>query len=407
MSDLPSVMVPTGQIGRYEVSRPLGSGSFASVYLATDPRLDVEVAAKVLGDLHCGDPEIRERFIQEARLMRRVGSQHLVSVFDIDQTTNGQPFFVMEYLQRGTIADRLETFDYVQMVDIRRLINDLADGLGVMHEQGVVHRDVKPSNLLVRHTPGSFGSRLDSELLAADEVLVLADFGLAKDLSRQSTHLTVVGGTRAYMAPEQYDPAASVDHRADLHAASAVLFEVVTGVLPEFSDRVKESNFPQLLAELWVGMSESPEERHDSAEHWRSALLATLPEVETDDQLKPKKVRTLSSGRRSPGRLVGAVGFVLLAALAAVGYLMVAAGGSNGGPIIGVDEAVVGQELVYSADVAEGSTFVWVDPAGSQITNPYLSVTPTSPGVVSFQMIESTATGTDIVHPFEVSVNDR
>lgn len=95
MSDLPSVTVPTGQIGRYEVSRPLGSGSFASVYLATDPRLDVEVAAKVLGDLHCGDPEIRERFIQEARLMRRVGSQHLVSVFDIDQTTNGQPFFVI------------------------------------------------------------------------------------------------------------------------------------------------------------------------------------------------------------------------------------------------------------------------------------------------------------------------
>lgn len=176
------------QIGRYEVSRVLGAGAFATVWLGYDPGLDVPVAIKVLADNWSTNGDVRERFLAEARLLRRIDDPRVVRVFDIGvvgEPADSQPYFVMDYLPGGTLADRLGA-----------LSTDEALGFGVaaaaavqvLHDADVVHRDVKPSNLLL-------DSRSDPARL------VIADLGSAKSLA-EASGVTVTTGTPAYMAPE-------------------------------------------------------------------------------------------------------------------------------------------------------------------------------------------------------------
>ncbi len=170
------------RIGRYELVELLGTGSFAAVYRALDPALDTEVAIKVLADHHSAVPDIRERFIGEARLLRRLASDRLVAVHDIGEH-DGQPYLVMELVRGGTLAQRLDGRPATRE-QCRHLVDELAACMTAVLEGGVVHRDIKPSNVLIRPDPTGAPANAATPVLGAGERLVLADFGLARMVDR-------------------------------------------------------------------------------------------------------------------------------------------------------------------------------------------------------------------------------
>ncbi|MET9404975.1 serine/threonine-protein kinase [Streptomyces sp. NPDC002935] len=206
------------RIGRYRPERRLGAGGFGVVWLAHDDVLEATVAVKVLSENWVDRLDIRERFLAEARLLRRADSNRVVQVYDIGELSDGRPYFVMEYADGGTLADRIEAGP-LPVAEALRLTALAARGAGALHEAGIVHRDIKPSNVLLRTTPGG-----------ADRVL-LADLGLAKSLA-QASGLTLAAGSAGYTPPEQARPGSGIDARADVYSLGALGHHLVTGSVP-------------------------------------------------------------------------------------------------------------------------------------------------------------------------------
>lgn len=194
----------------------LGSGGFATVWLYRDDQLDSLVAVKALADNWSERVDIRERFLEEARILRRADSDHVVRVYDIGETADRIPYFVMTYADLGTVADLIGEETALDVDETVDLIEQAADGLSVLHAHGIIHRDIKPQNLLLR-TDGQRGRRL-----------LIADLGVAKAML-QASGITQVVGTPAYMAPEQVHMASRLDGRADVHALGAVAYHLLTG----------------------------------------------------------------------------------------------------------------------------------------------------------------------------------
>ena len=205
-----------GFIGRYPVSHRLGAGAFATVWLGRDTDFDVDVAIKVLADNWAADPGIRERFVTEAKFLRRIRDRRVVHVYDIGTLDDGRPFFVMDYLDAGSLEDLRRTG--VAPSEALRLCAEAARGLEVLHRHHLVHRDVTPGNLLLAGRPD--GSR----------AVVVADLGVARSVLDSSAGAMVVG-TPSYMAPEQAGSGA-VDPRADVYALCAVAYALLTGAPP-------------------------------------------------------------------------------------------------------------------------------------------------------------------------------
>ena len=275
-------------LGRYRVERLLGAGTFATVHLGWDEALDVAVAIKILGENWAFDPETRGRFISEAQLLRRVDGTRVVRVHDIGQAPSGQPYFVMDYCDRGTLEERLAgaagTGAVVTAEDAREVVRLLAAGMAEVHRLGVAHRDLKPSNLLLTstHRQGEPDPARPYSVVAADERLLISDLGLARDLMGP-TRLTAVVGTPGYMAPEQRDPSFRVDGRADIYAATAILHRIVSGVAPPAEGWSPEQwpagQVPDTLHELFRrGLCADPAGRVATAEEW--GLLAELALVD-------------------------------------------------------------------------------------------------------------------------------
>ncbi|MEW2314604.1 serine/threonine-protein kinase [Streptomyces bauhiniae] len=206
------------RIGRYRLQQRLGSGAFATVWLAHDDELDALVAVKVLADNWSHRLDVRERFLSEARLLRRAGSSRVVQVYDIGELDDGRPYFVMEYADGGTLAD-LGAGGPLPVPEALELTALAARGAAALHEAGIVHRDIKPTNLLLRTAPDG-GRRL-----------LLADLGLAKSLA-QASALTLAAGSAGYQPPEQAEPGAGIDERADVYSLGAVGYELLTGTVP-------------------------------------------------------------------------------------------------------------------------------------------------------------------------------
>jgi eukaryotic-like serine/threonine-protein kinase len=202
-------------IGRYRVERRLGSGAFATVWLAEDDVLESWVAIKVLADNWAHHPDVRARFEQEAQVLRRADSERLVRIHDFGELPDGRPYQVMTYAAGGTLAERLSDGP-LPIRTALRVAADIARATTDLHSSGVLHRDLKPSNVL-------FGS-----VRGAESVLV-ADLGLAKEIAHASG-FTVVAGTPGYMAPEQHLPGGGIDVRADVHAIGAMAYQMLTGV---------------------------------------------------------------------------------------------------------------------------------------------------------------------------------
>lgn len=257
-------------IGRYPVIRRLGSGAFATVWLARDTEFDVDVAIKVLADNWAADPAIRERFTTEAKLLRRIRDRRVVHVYDIGTLDDGRPYFVMDHLDGGTLEDLRRTG--VPPAEALRLCAEAARGLEVLHRHHVVHRDVTPGNLLLGHRPD--GSR----------TVVVADLGVARSVVDSSAGAMIVG-TPSSMAPEQASGGA-VDARADVYALCVVAYALLSGEPPfpvrtvaDLTGRPADATAPPLAGRLGApatldglfrsGLATDPHQRPPSA-----ALLA-------------------------------------------------------------------------------------------------------------------------------------
>src|SRR5689334_25270975 len=148
------------RLGRYAVRRRIGSGGFATVWLAYDEQLDSPVAVKVLADNWTEDHQIRQRFVEEGRYLRKVESPHVVNVYDAGELDDGRPYLVMSYADQGTLADRLDTGG-LPREEALEVIRQVGLGLTALHQRAVVHRDIKPANVLFRTVEGPEGDSGD------------------------------------------------------------------------------------------------------------------------------------------------------------------------------------------------------------------------------------------------------
>jgi len=205
------------KLGRYELVRVLGKGAMGVVYEGRDPNLDRSVALKTImvDDLSPdAAAEYETRFRTEARSAARLQHPNIVSVYDSDRD-GGTAFLVMEYVQGRDLKQRLDGGERPSLGEALRLLGDLLSALDFAHRQGIVHRDVKPANLLVE----------------ADGRLKLTDFGVARIAGEATRTQGSMIGTLKYMAPEQIQ-GLKVDARADLFSAGVVAYQLLTGVRP-------------------------------------------------------------------------------------------------------------------------------------------------------------------------------
>jgi serine/threonine-protein kinase len=210
----------TDQIGRYQILSELGRGSMGQVYLALDPNIDRRVALKVyLPALRVSAKERRElrrRFVLEAKAAGRVEHPGIVTIFDADtDLATDLSYIAMEWIDGRSLQEVLAETGPLSTRRTLEIVEQVAVALGAAHRQGLVHRDVKPGNILC----------------GRDGVIKVTDFGIAKLASMSITHSNWIPGSPFYMSPEQLRNE-DVDHRSDIYSLGAVLYECLTGMVP-------------------------------------------------------------------------------------------------------------------------------------------------------------------------------
>jgi len=314
----------TGELvaGRFRVERPLGHGAMATVDLARDVELDRHVALKRLAENRARDDELRRRFVREARLAARLADPHVVRVYDVGDDGD-RPFIAMEYVEGETLAELVRRRGMLPVDEAVGLGIQLCHGLAAVHRAGLVHRDVKPQNLLLR----------------TDGQLKLGDFGIA--FGADGTRLTVAGtvlGTAAYLAPEQAR-GEEVTASADIYAAGAVLYELLTGGPVRRSSTLAElaqvpeigppAGVPPAVGRVVAGcLAAEPEDRPPSAADVAHELAAALADATT--VALPERPPRRRAGRRHRLR-ARTLSLVVAAVLAIAGGTAAAIATSVGG----------------------------------------------------------------------------
>jgi eukaryotic-like serine/threonine-protein kinase len=263
--------------GRYRLDGRLGSGGMSTVHLAVDARLERRVAVKLLAEHLVDDPNFVARFQREAQAAARLVHPNIVQVFDsgLDETT-GQHFIVMEYIEGQSCAQILRDDGWVEVDEALSIIEQACDGLDYAHRHGVVHRDVKPGNLL----------------RSREGIVKLADFGIAKAAEQSSiTQVGSVLGTAAYLAPEQAR-GEEAGARADLYALGVVAYQLLSGRLPYEATSLTELALkqqreappaldtlvaavtPELADAVAIALALDPRDRYASAREMGEALNA-------------------------------------------------------------------------------------------------------------------------------------
>lgn len=278
------------RIDRYQLERLLGAGGFGSVYRARHVHTDAHVALKLLKKSLGADQQMIERFLREARAAASVGSEHIVRVTDAGLTPDGQAFLALEFLD-GCDLKELATRDApLPHQRVAMLVLQVLDALAAAHQKGIVHRDMKPANVFVVRRTDERGTERD--------FVKLLDFGISKMHGDAGTSgLTMTGvamGTPAYMAPEQFFDARSVDARADLYSVAAMLYELLSGRLPFDAESYahlivkvrteQPAPLHQLVADVplplaqvvMVGLAKEPHQRWQSAKEFAEAIRSAL-----------------------------------------------------------------------------------------------------------------------------------
>ncbi|UCC84289.1 MAG: serine/threonine protein kinase [Gemmatimonadota bacterium] len=207
--------------GDVVVERVLGEGRMARVYMAEQQSLERKVAVKVLLPRRARDRSTLIRFGREARAMAGCTHPGVVSVFSVGETPRGLPFFVMEYVEGETLEERLRRKGKLPLREVTRVVTAVADALTYAHGRGLVHRDVKPANVLLERGTGR---------------VLLTDFGLAKAVRGVTRITTLTGtgeimGTPEYLSPEQAERG-EVDARSDQYSLAVMAYEMLAGRLP-------------------------------------------------------------------------------------------------------------------------------------------------------------------------------
>ncbi len=211
-------------LGKYRIVELLGQGGMGTVWRATHVRTGRKLAIKVLDERFLSNGSIVQRFGREARAASAIQHPGIVEVLDLDQTEEGVPFLVMELLEGETLATRIERVGRLSQDEAVQVMTQLLGALDAAHARGVVHRDLKPDNVVL--VPRGQG---------AGESLKILDFGISQKEDERVAQLTLAGsvlGTPHYMAPEQALGEATVDARADVYAAAVVMYECVVGDVP-------------------------------------------------------------------------------------------------------------------------------------------------------------------------------
>lgn len=277
------------QIGRYLVGQPLGSGGAATVYRAYDQVQGVTVALKLL--LPGADEKAYDRFRREATLAGALRHPHIVRILQIGIAPKGEVAYIaMELVEGESLSDLLSMRGRLRPEETANLLEPVARALAFAHRQGVVHRDVKPGNILLRTASPGAANSVQLESLEYPVIPLLSDFGIARALD--APELTMAGrtvGTPAYMAPEQCAGSREVDGRADIYSLGAVLYRCITGRLPFngtttqilhaqvyepllVEDSVLRMLPPLLVEVLQRSMAKRPEERYADADALADAL---------------------------------------------------------------------------------------------------------------------------------------
>ncbi len=261
---------------QYEIESLLGHGGMGAVYKGRQAALDRPVAIKLLPAELAGDAQFIARFQREARTLARLQHPGIVAVHDFGQTSEGHLYFVMEFVDGTDLHRILHASGGLNPAQTLELISQVCDALHYAHAKGVIHRDIKPGNILV----------------TTDSRAKLADFGLARPIKDESAMLTgtnVVMGTAAYMAPEQQEGHA--DQRADIYALGVMLYEMLCGQRPSGafdppSHRVQvDVRLDQVVIKA---MQQQPERRYQQ-----------VSEMKTDvDRIRTSPMQKAEVGKR-------------------------------------------------------------------------------------------------------------
>ncbi|HEY0972291.1 MAG TPA: protein kinase [Gemmatimonadales bacterium] len=245
----------------YDVEREIGRGGMGIVYLARDKRLKRSVAVKLLPPELAFRSEIRSRFLREAETAAQLSHPNIVPIYSVDER-DGLVYFIMGYIAGGNVASRLQERGALDSDRVRSVLREVADALAYAHSRGVVHRDIKPDNILL--------------CADDDDRPVVTDFGIARAVTEGAdSRLTATGmaiGTPTYMSPEQAAGEREIDGRSDLYSLGIVGYQMLTGE-PPFT----ASSTPALLVKH---LSETPvpvsQRRHDVAPDVASAVMKML-----------------------------------------------------------------------------------------------------------------------------------
>jgi serine/threonine protein kinase len=266
------------KFSRYELKDELGRGGMAIVYRAYDPLFDRVVALKILNRELLDDSQLRERFERETKIIAKLEHAAIVPVYDVDRD-NRQLFFVMRYMSGGSLTERIQSRS-LSLSQMAHIIQRVAGALDYAHDRGVIHRDLKPGNILFDEYNNAY----------------ISDFGIAK-LTQAATQLTNSGiiGTPTHMSPEQAQ-GEDVDGRSDIYSLGVILFEMLSGKTPyeartPLGMALKHAAYPvprilnlnpslppDIEAVNEKVMAKERDKRYRSGLEFANAFIAALPE---------------------------------------------------------------------------------------------------------------------------------